>query len=174
MRGLGRKGVLSDVSFDVRRGEVLGLAGLVGAGRTEIARCIFGADRHDTGAILLDGRPVTIRSPRDAIRLGIGYVPEDRKLQGLFLHMTVRDNIAMSVAHRMTHAGILDRGAVTRVAASYRDRLSVRPPHLDVPVNRTDGIAFMGGAQNTNEECYLFQKAARLLGTAFVEHQARL
>jgi ABC-type sugar transport system ATPase subunit len=111
----------------------------VGCGRTEIARCIFGADKIDGGTILLDGEPVTIRSPQDAIRLGIGYVPEDRKLQGLFLHMTVRDNIAMSVAHRMTRAGFVDRAAVTRVAASYRDRLSVRPPQLDTPVNRLSG-----------------------------------
>ncbi len=139
VRGLTRKGALSDISFDVRKGEVLGLAGLVGAGRTEIARCIFGADRHDGGTILLEGQPVTIRSPQDAIRLGIGYVPEDRKLQGLFLDMTVRDNITMSVAHRMTRAGLLDRGAVTQVATTYRDRLSVRPPFLDVPVNRLSG-----------------------------------
>jgi ABC-type sugar transport system ATPase subunit len=139
VHGLTRKGVLRDVSLDVRRGEVLGLAGLVGAGRTEIARCIFGADRFDAGTITLDGEPVTIRSPQDAIRLGIGYVPEDRKLQGLFLHMSVRDNIAMSVAHRMTRAGFVDRGAVTQVATSFRDRLSVRPPYLDVPVNRLSG-----------------------------------
>jgi ABC-type sugar transport system ATPase subunit len=139
VRGLTRKGVLKDVSFDVRRGEVLGLAGLVGAGRTEIARCIFGADRFEQGTILLDGEPVTIHSPQDAVRLGIGYVPEDRKRQGLFLDMSVRDNIGMSVAHRMTRAGFVDRAAVTEVAASYRDRLSVRPPMLDIAVSRLSG-----------------------------------
>ncbi len=139
VRGLTRKGVLKDISFDVRRGEVLGLAGLVGAGRTEIARCIFGADHYDEGTITLDGEEVTIRSPQDAVRLGIGYVPEDRKRQGLFLDMSVRDNIGMSVAHRMTHGGLLDRGALTEVAASFRDRLSVRPPQLDVPVSRLSG-----------------------------------
>jgi ABC-type sugar transport system ATPase subunit len=139
VRGLTRKGVLKDVSFDVRRGEVLGLAGLVGAGRTEIARCIFGADRFDSGTITLDGETVHVRSPQDAVRLGIGYVPEDRKRQGLFLDMTVRQNITMSVAHRMTRGGIIDRSAITDVATSYRDRLSVRPPLLDVPVNRLSG-----------------------------------
>jgi ABC-type sugar transport system ATPase subunit len=139
VRGLTRKGALKDVSFDVRRGEVLGLAGLVGAGRTEIARCIFGADRFDSGTIMLDGETVHVRSPQDAVRLGIGYVPEDRKRQGLFLDMTVRQNITMSVAHRMTRAGIIDRSAITEVATSYRDRLSVRPPLLDVPVNRLSG-----------------------------------
>jgi ABC-type sugar transport system ATPase subunit len=139
VRGLTRAGVLKDVSLDVRRGEVLGLAGLVGAGRTEIARCIFGADRFDSGTIELDGELIVVRSPEDAVRLGIGYVPEDRKLQGLFLDMSVRDNIAMSVAHRMTRAGFVDRAAVTDVAASFRDRLTVRPPQLDIPVNRLSG-----------------------------------
>ncbi len=139
VRGLTRKGVLKDVSFDVRRGEVLGLAGLVGAGRTEIARCIFGADRFEQGTITLDGEPVTIRSPQDAVRLGIGYVPEDRKRQGLFLEMSVRDNIAMSVAHQMTRGGFVDRSAVTDVAAAFRDRLSVRPPQLDLAVSRLSG-----------------------------------
>jgi ABC-type sugar transport system ATPase subunit len=118
---------------------VVGLAGLVGAGRTEIARCIFGADRFEQGTISLDGEPVSIGTPQDAVRLGIGYVPEDRKRQGLFLEMSVRDNIAMSVAHRMTRGGVVDRAAVTKVAADYRDRLSVRPPQLDLAVSRLSG-----------------------------------
>jgi len=139
VRGLTRKGALRDISFDVRRGEVLGLAGLVGAGRTEIARCIFGADRFDHGTITLDGEEVSIRSPEDAVRLGIGYVPEDRKLQGLFQEMTIRDNIAMSVLHQMTRGGIVDRAAVRGVVTSYRDRLRVRPPDLEILVSRLSG-----------------------------------
>jgi ABC-type sugar transport system ATPase subunit len=139
VRGLGRKGVLHDVSFDLHRGEVLGFSGLVGAGRTEIARCIFGADPHDAGTVTLDGKAVAIRSPEEAVRLGIGYVPEDRKIQGLFPEMTIRDNIAMSVIHRMRRAGIVDRGAVTEVVTSFRDRLQVRPPMLDISVNRLSG-----------------------------------
>jgi ABC-type sugar transport system ATPase subunit len=139
VRGLGRAGVLHDVSFDLRRGEVLGFSGLVGAGRTEIARCIFGADRPDAGTIALDGEVVTIRSPEEAVRRGIGYVPEDRKIQGLFPEMTIRDNIAMSVIHRMTRAGIVDRRGVTAVVTAYRDRLQVRPPHLDILVSRLSG-----------------------------------
>ena len=105
--GLTRKGVLHDISFELRRGEILGFAGLVGAGRTEMSRCIFGADRHDSGTIELDGRPLTIHSPRDAVRAGIGYVPEDRKLQGLILEMTVRNNIALGVLHRLTRSGLV-------------------------------------------------------------------
>jgi ABC-type sugar transport system ATPase subunit len=139
VRGLTRAGALSNVSFDLRRGEVLGLSGLVGAGRTEIARCIFGADRLDSGTITLDGRPVVIRSPEQAVRLGIGYVPEDRKLQGLFQEMTIRDNIAMSVLHQMTRGGFVDRAAVRAVVASYRDRLQVRPPDMEILVSRLSG-----------------------------------
>ena len=139
VRGLGRAGVLRDISFDLRQGEVLGFSGLVGAGRTEIARCVFGADHYDSGTITLDGQEVTIRSPEQAVGLGIGYVPEDRKRQGLFPEMSIRDNIAMSVIHRMTRAGIVDRAAVREVVASYRERLQVRPAHVDIAVNRLSG-----------------------------------
>jgi ABC-type sugar transport system ATPase subunit len=118
---------------------VLGLSGLVGAGRTEIARCIFGADRYDSGTITLDDQPVVVDSPQQAVHLGIGYVPEDRKLQGLFQDMTIRDNIAMSVLHRMTRRGVVDRDAVKGVVHSYRDRLQVRPPDVETPVNRLSG-----------------------------------
>src|SRR5437868_5751 len=91
-RGLTREGAFRDISFSVRRGEVVGLGGLVGAGRTEVARALFGADPLDAGEIRLEGRPVRIHSPRDAIALGIGLVPEDRKLLGLVLGMAVREN----------------------------------------------------------------------------------
>ncbi|MGQ9732104.1 MAG: sugar ABC transporter ATP-binding protein, partial [Candidatus Zipacnadales bacterium] len=90
VKGLTREPRFRDVSFEVRAGEIVGLAGLVGAGRTEVARAIFGIDRLDRGTIKLGGQPVTIRHPSQAIRLGIGYVPEDRKEQGLFLSLTVR------------------------------------------------------------------------------------
>jgi rhamnose transport system ATP-binding protein len=139
VRGLSRAGVLKDVSFDLRRGEVLGLSGLVGAGRTEIARCIFGADRYDGGTITLAGEAVVVQSPEHAVRLGIGYVPEDRKRQGLFQDMSVRENISMSVLHQMTRGGLIDRAAVMDVVTSYRDRLQVRPPDLETPVSRLSG-----------------------------------
>ena len=102
VEGLSRRGnaqdqnatVLDDVSLEVRRGEILGIAGLVGAGRTEMARAIFGADPFDSGRVLVDGEPVDIRSPRDAIRHGIGLVPEDRKQQALFLSLAIRTNLS--------------------------------------------------------------------------------
>ena len=92
VKHLNRAGVLHDISFQVKKGEVLGIAGLVGAGRTETARAIFGADPIDSGSIEVMGKPVTIRSPQDAIKNGIGLVTEDRKQQGLVLGMTVREN----------------------------------------------------------------------------------
>ncbi len=88
--------LLRDISLEVRAGEILGLAGLMGAGRTEVARCIFGADPHRRGTITIEGVPVGIRSPIDAIRHGIGLVPEDRKQQALFLDLAVRHNLAIS------------------------------------------------------------------------------
>ncbi|WP_026369335.1 sugar ABC transporter ATP-binding protein [Kallotenue papyrolyticum] len=139
VEGLSRRGVLHNVSFSLRRGEILGLAGLIGAGRTETARCIFGADRADSGRILLAGRPVTIRSPRDAVALGIGYVPEDRKQQGLVLEMSVRHNITLGVLHRLTRAGLVRWPAVDRLAYDYAQRLRLRPARIDLPVVQLSG-----------------------------------
>ncbi|WP_088255806.1 sugar ABC transporter ATP-binding protein [Fimbriiglobus ruber] len=95
VRGLSRGDAVRDVSFEVRRGEVLGLTGLIGAGRTETARLIFGADRRDAGTIELDGKPLSISAPRDAIRAGIALLTEDRKGQGLILAHSIRDNFAL-------------------------------------------------------------------------------
>src|SRR4030081_1477020 len=109
VEGLSRRGntqdqnatVLADVGLEVRRGEILGIAGLVGAGRTEMARAVFGADPFDSGRVLIDGAPVNIRSPQDAIRHGIGLVPEDRKQQALFLSLAVRTNLSMAAHDRI-------------------------------------------------------------------------
>src|SRR4051794_41920994 len=93
VEGLTRDGVLDDCSFEVRAGEILGFAGLVGAGRTELARAVFGADRPTGGTVELDGRELRIRGPRDAIDAGIGYVTEDRKGDGLALQPPVQPDI---------------------------------------------------------------------------------
>src|SRR6516165_7807301 len=95
-------------SFQLRKGEVLGLAGLVGAGRTELARLIFGADRRKSGEVYLNARKLKISQPQDAIHAGIGYVPEDRKLQGVFLQMSSAENITMNILGRYATAGVLD------------------------------------------------------------------
>jgi ribose transport system ATP-binding protein len=111
-----RGGTVSDVSFGLHAGEILGLAGLLGAGRSEVARILAGADRPDSGRILLDGHLVRFRTPADAIRRGIGLLPEDRKADGLVAGLTVARNIALPHARALGRLGILPRGAEERLA----------------------------------------------------------
>jgi inositol transport system ATP-binding protein len=120
---------LAGIDLDVRGGEILGIAGLVGAGRTELARAVFGADTALVDRIEIDGRPVTIRSPFDAIRLGIGLVPEDRKQQALFLQQAIRTNFSIAALDRFTRAGIFmdearEREALGRFKASMNVRMT--------------------------------------------------
>ncbi len=140
VEGVTRHGVIEDISFQIRAGEVVGLAGLVGSGRTEVARAIFGADRIDRGTIKLNGKVVHIRSPQDARTLGIGYVPEDRKVQGLVLNMTVRDNAALAVLRQLAHGGqFIAWPAVEHTAAQYIQELQVRPPRTDLIAGSLSG-----------------------------------
>jgi ribose transport system ATP-binding protein len=111
-----RDGVLHDISFSLHAGEVVGLAGLLGAGRSELARVLAGADRCDSGRVFVDGQAVTLRSPADAIRRGIGLLPEDRKAQGLVAELTVARNIALPHGRRLSRAGFLSRHAETALA----------------------------------------------------------
>jgi inositol transport system ATP-binding protein len=132
--------VLDNVSLEVRRGEILGLAGLVGAGRTEMARAIFGADRFDSGTVLVDGQPVDIRSPRDAIRHGIGLVPEDRKQQALFLSLAVKMNLSMAALSRLSRFGaFVDERAERKLVEEYRRALNIRMAAPDQLVANLSG-----------------------------------
>jgi ABC-type sugar transport system ATPase subunit len=123
-RGLGRAGVFAGADLRVRAGEIVGLAGLVGAGRTELGRAIFGAEPADTGTMLLDGTPISPRSPRDAIGLGIGYLTEDRKTQGLFLDFPLRANIAANRLARLSRGPLVSDalvdGAAEAAVREYR------------------------------------------------------
>src|SRR5215213_8682039 len=147
VHGLGRTGtgqdpsaiVLEDVSFSVRPGEIVGLAGLVGSGRTEIARAIFGADEYDRGEILVEGKPIRIRSPREAIRLGIGLVPEDRKLQALVLSLAIRENLSLSLLDRLSRFGIVRLGAERALARRMVNALQVRTPSIEQKVLNLSG-----------------------------------
>ena len=131
LRRVTRGRAIRDVSFCLRRGEILGVAGLVGAGRTEVARAIFGADRIDSGEILVRGRPVRIRSPRDAVRLGIGYLSEDRKRYGLALGMAVETNIALATLRRCVGwLGTVNTAATHAIAHRYAGALRIRTPSL--------------------------------------------
>ncbi|MBW4510675.1 MAG: sugar ABC transporter ATP-binding protein [Scytonematopsis contorta HA4267-MV1] len=126
-----RKKVKS-VSFQLRAGEILGLAGLVGAGRTEVSRLIFGADPKASGELFLRGVKVNINTPSDAIAAGIGYVPEDRKDQGLFLEMSARKNIAINTLYEDAKAGVVNWGSVNRLATEAVENFNIRLANLEI------------------------------------------
>ncbi|PVE25143.1 D-xylose ABC transporter ATP-binding protein [Microvirga sp. KLBC 81] len=129
VRNLRRDPAIRDVSFSLRKGEILGFAGLMGAGRTEVARAIFGADPLDSGEIIVRGRPVKIRSPRDAVRLGIGYLSEDRKRFGLATGMDVATNIVMPCLNRfLSLRAFLKTREIKETARSYIKQLRIKTP----------------------------------------------
>ena len=134
-----RNARLNDVSFSLRRGEVLGFAGLVGAGRSELARAIFGIDRREHGELLLNGRPVKIAHPADAIRHGIGFVPENRKLEGLFLTNTLRYNMTLPILHRFMGFVGVNRKKEMSIVDKYVHELSIRMTGVDQLVNYLSG-----------------------------------
>jgi ribose transport system ATP-binding protein len=135
--GITRAGVLEDCSFEVRAGEIVGLAGLVGAGRTELARAVFGADPIDAGTVELAGRAVRIDSPAAAIAAGLGYLTEDRKGNGLALQLGVDKNITL--AHLPAFGPLIDLRRERRVAAQRRDQLRIRTPTLNRQVQALSG-----------------------------------
>lgn len=126
VEGLGRTGVFEGISFEVAKGEILGLAGLIGAGRTEVARVISGADRRDSGEIRVDDKVVKYDDPRGAIDAGIFMVPEDRKGQGLHLDRTCGENIALPWEKRLLKFGVILRSGVERLAGAQKQRFDIR------------------------------------------------
>jgi ribose transport system ATP-binding protein len=139
VKGLARTAVLDDVSFSAYQGEILGIAGLVGAGRTELARAIFGADPVDKGTLYVRGKPIVIHSPEDAIGHGIGFLTEDRKTQGLVLVMTVESNMALTVYDRLSRFTVINKQERRKLGARYIEQLRVRPPQLDRQVRHLSG-----------------------------------
>jgi ribose transport system ATP-binding protein len=139
VRGLTRGNKVRAVSFEVRRGEVVGLTGLVGAGRTETARLIFGADRKESGTVELDGRLLDIRSPRDAIRAGIALLTEDRKGQGLVLAQSVRENFALPNLERFSSLGFIRRRAERQALARHIETLRIRLASPEQPARNLSG-----------------------------------
>jgi len=125
-RGLTRRGIFADVSFELRRGEIVGLAGFVGAGRTEVARSIFGVDPLDGGRIEIEGRGFRPRSPRAALRRGLAYLPEDRLHEGLVQPMTISNNTSMAVLPALTPTGFLRPRAERRLARRFMEQLSIK------------------------------------------------
>lgn len=139
VRGLTCGDLYRDVSFEVRRGEVVGFYGLVGAGRTEIAETLFGLRDPSAGTILLDGEEVTIHSPADAISRGISLVPEDRKGQGLVLGMNCRDNMTLPQVDDLTAGPFVAEGSEIAIFDQYRDRLDIRTPGWKQVVGNLSG-----------------------------------
>lgn len=134
----GRK--IRDVSFKLRRGEILGFAGLMGAGRTEVARALFGADPLDSGEILVNGKPVRISHPKDAVRNGMGYLSEDRKQYGLALTLSVEENTVLASFRRFTGPfGVINRKKTREVTQNFVTRLRTRTPGLDQLVKNLSG-----------------------------------
>ena len=130
---------LIDVSLSAHKGEILGLAGLVGAGRTETARAIFGADAFDTGVIRIDGKPVNFESPHDAMEHGIGLVPEDRKKQALFLGLAIRTNITIAAQDQISRGWFIDERREEALVDEFRRQLSIRMASPDQPVGLLSG-----------------------------------
>ena len=131
LHGLGRAGSFKDISFAVAEGEVVGLYGLVGSGRTEVARCVFGADRPGTGEIRVTGRALRPRSPRDALRAGIAMLTEDRIGDGLVLGLSIRDNVSLASFPAMSRWGMLDRRRQSTLVQTKVRELDVRPPDIE-------------------------------------------
>jgi len=138
---------LHDVSFTVNKGEILGFVGLVGAGRTEIVRAIFGADKTHGHEILIDNKTVKIKRPNEAIKAGFGFVPEDRKLQGLVLPFSVESNISMASLHKISKRGVLRKSVEKEIADKHIKSLSIK-----TPTNKTKVVSLSGGNQ---QKCIL-------------------
>lgn len=147
------------VSFSVRHGEIVGVAGLVGSGRTEVMRAIFGADARTGGDIDVNGKPAKIRTPRDAVRAGLGFLTEDRKSQGLLLDMPVDINCTITDLTKVSHAGLLDRREERTAATELVRQLQVKTASVDTPVRNLSG----GNQQKVVLAKWLFRGTSTLI-----------
>lgn len=147
------------VSFSVREGEILGVAGLVGSGRTEIMRAIFGADPKGGGQIRVDGKPVNIRAPKDAVRNGLGFLTEDRKGQGLMLDMPVDMNATITDLKKISHGGLLDKGEEKKSVTELVERLRIKTASIGTSVRNLSG----GNQQKVVLAKWLFRGSSTLI-----------
>jgi ABC-type sugar transport system ATPase subunit len=136
---LTKKGQFENINLDLRRGEVLGLAGLIGAGRSELLHCLFGLSRADHGEILINNRPATIHSPKAAMKYGMGLIPEDRRESGLVVNRSVRENIALTVIDTLGNWSGLDGRRMNRLAENYVDKLDIKVPTIRQLVKNLSG-----------------------------------
>jgi len=134
-----RRGILNDVSLAVKKGEIVGITGLMGAGKTELGRAIAGADRIDGGEIRVGDRKVHFRSPRDGIRRGVAYLPEDRKTLGLIQGQTIRDNYGLPSLERVSKLGLVNHAQIDREIGEYMGRLSIKAPNRFTTAQQLSG-----------------------------------
>src|SRR5476649_2824886 len=139
VRNLTRDGVFKNVSFEVRAGEIVALAGLVGAGRSEVARAIFGIDQVDAGEVHIAGKPLQLGRPQAAVRAGFALVPEDRRAQGLALELSIARNASLTVLGRLVKHGLISSRSENALAADWGKRLRLKASDLDAPVGTLSG-----------------------------------
>lgn len=149
------RGILQDISFEVKSGEVFGISGLVGAGRTELARAILGIDKPESGEVYVRGKKVHYRTFADAIRDGLGLIPEDRKLQGLVQIMSVKRNTTLVNMKRVLHAGVISSSLEEKLSKEYADKLHVVTPSMETEVQYLSG----GNQQKVVIAKWLFQNS---------------
>jgi rhamnose transport system ATP-binding protein len=139
VEGFSRAGYYRDVSFDLRRGEILGMFGLVGSGRTDVILSLLGLEPRDSGKVVFRGEEVAISGPRDALRLGIAHVPEDRQSQGVILDMSIKDNITLPQVASLSKASFLDRAAESEMATAYGTRMEIKAAGWDSEAKTLSG-----------------------------------
>jgi len=139
VEGLSKTGSFSDISFELKAGEILGLSGLLGSGRTSVAKALFGLVAPDQGRITVDGKDVPIGNPQAASEARIGYVPEDRLTEGLFLSQSILRNVAIGRLDAHTRRGVLDMGGLVADATDWLTRLNVKTPDVTAPVQSLSG-----------------------------------
>lgn len=128
VRNLTRAGMFNNVSFKLYKGEILGVAGLIGAGRTEVMRAAFGADPYDSGECLMDGKPYKAKTPKDTIKKGLGLIPEDRRGQGLLLEKNVKENTSLASLFANSNHGFINFGWEKQESVSYIEKLRIKTP----------------------------------------------
>jgi len=134
-----REGWFDKISLSVRHGEIVGLFGLVGSGRTQVARCIFGADPHNTGDVFLEGQPVRLRSPGEAVRMGIAFLTEDRKRDGLVMNCSIVDNASLATLNQVSKFGVLDIKKRDERVQEKVEELSIHPTQISRLVRQLSG-----------------------------------
>ncbi len=130
---------MQNVSLNVKKGEILGMAGLLGSGRTDVARAIFGADNKENGRIVLDGKEINPRNPNDAIRAGIAFLSEDRKAEGIIPDLSVRENLTLAALPELTSAGIVSRAKQNEIVEKFMRRLGIKAASADQKIRELSG-----------------------------------